>query len=104
MQAPGSVHKLNYLQHREDKVTADLNLIASLLSCSRQNGTIGDMGASYATQASMKMTGKDMTATAKMATTFVLKRTARTKCTQCCPLRNTACCVLVTGHGQNTVF
>ena len=78
MQAPGSVHKLNYLQHREEKVAADLALMASLLSSSRQNNTIGDMGATYSTQASMKMSGKDMTA--KMAATTMLKRTARTKC------------------------
>ncbi len=31
MQTPGSVHKLNYLQHREEKVAADLALMASLL-------------------------------------------------------------------------
>lgn len=80
MQAPGSVHKLNYLQHREEKVAADLALMASLLSSSRQNNTIGDMGATYSTQASMKMSGKDMTA--KMAATTMLKRTARTKCKQ----------------------
>ncbi len=78
MQTPGSVHKLNYLQHREEKVAADLALMASLLSSSRQNNTIGDMGATYSTQASMKMSGKDMTA--KMAATTMLKRTARTKC------------------------
>ena len=78
MQTPGSVHKLNYLQHREEKVAADLALMASLLSSSRHNNTIGDMGATYSTQASMKMSGKDMTA--KMAATTMLKRTARTKC------------------------
>ncbi|DBA91605.1 hypothetical protein WJX77_012297 [Trebouxia sp. C0004] len=77
VQAPGSVHKLNYLQHREEKVAADLALMASLLGTSRQNNTIGDMGATYSTQASMKMSSKDMTA--KMATTTMLKRTARTK-------------------------
>ena len=78
LQAPGGAHKLNYLQHREEKVAADLALIAGLLSNSRDNGTIGDMGATYNTQASMKMSGKDMTA--KMATTSVLKRTIRSKC------------------------
>lgn len=78
LQAPGGSHKLNYLQHREEKVAADLALIAGLLSNSRDNGTIGDMGATYNTQASMKMSGKDMTA--KMSTTSVLKRTTRSKC------------------------
>ena len=78
MQAPGSVHKLNYLQHREEKVAADLALIASLLSNSRENGTIGDMGASYNTQASMKMASKTMSA--KMSTTSMMRRTARSKC------------------------
>ena len=78
LQAPGSAHKLNYLQHREDKVTADLALIASLLSASRQNNTVGDMGATYNMQASMKATGKDVTA--KMAATSMLKRTMRPKC------------------------
>ena len=78
MQAPGSVHKLNYLQHREEKVAADLALIADLLSNSRENGTIGDMGASYNTQASMKMASKTMSA--KMSTTSMMRRTARSKC------------------------
>jgi len=90
------VHKLNYLQHREEKVAADLALIASLLTTSRQNNTIGDMGASYTSQASMKMTGRDMTATAKMAATSVLKRTARSKCKQpyrCCSTSAWLVCV-----------
>ena len=78
MQAPGSVHKLNYLQHREEKVAADLALIAGLLSNSRENGTIGDMGASYNTQVSMKMASKTMSA--KMSTTSMMRRTARSKC------------------------
>ena len=78
MQAPGSVHKLNYLQHREEKVASDLALIAGLLSNSRENGTIGDMGASYNTPGSMKLASKTMTA--KMSTTSMMRRTARSKC------------------------
>ena len=78
LQAPGSIHKLNYLQHREEKVAADLALIAGLLDTSRQNGTMGDMGASYNTPALAKTEGKEMTA--KMATTSRLKHMSRTKC------------------------
>lgn len=78
MQAPGSVHKLNYLQHRKEKVASDLALIAGLLSNSRENGTIGDMGASYNTPGSMKLASKTMTA--KMSTTSMMRRTARSKC------------------------
>ena len=78
MQATGSVHKLNYLQHREEKVAADLALIATLLNNSRENGTIGGRGASYNQQASVKATGKN--AAAKLASTSMLRRTARSKC------------------------
>lgn len=72
------MHKLNYLQHREEKVASDLALIAGLLSNSRENGTIGDMGASYNTPGSMKLASKTMTA--KMSTTSMMRRTARSKC------------------------
>ena len=67
-------HKLNYLQHREEKVAADLHLIASLLATSRQNGTIGDMGASYSKQPSMKGTSKP--ASAKSVTSATNRQTA----------------------------
>ena len=97
MQAPGSVHKLNYLQHREEKVAADLALMASLLSSSRQNNTIGDMGATFSSQASMKMSGKDMTA--KMAATTMLKRTARTKCKH---LHKASVCCIGSWNSANT--
>ena len=53
-------------------------MIANLLDASRQNGTIGDMGASYNTQVSTKTDAKDMAA--KMSATSRLKRMSRTKC------------------------
>ncbi len=39
MQAPGSVHKLNYLQHREEKVAADLALMACLLCAGKDHSS-----------------------------------------------------------------
>ena len=81
MQAPGTTHKLNYLQHREEKVAADLQLIATLLSSSRQNGTIGDMGASYTSQASLKGTRSVGAAKTVMATTTKRAQAAsKSKC------------------------
>lgn len=74
------MHKLNYLQHREEKVAGDLALIASLLHTSRLNNTIGDMGASYSSQPTTKMSTKELNA--KMAASAMLKRTARSKCKQ----------------------
>ena len=86
------MHKLNYLQHREEKVAADLALIASLLHTSRLNNTIGDMGASYISQVTTKMSTKELNA--KMAASSMLKRTARSKCKQMHwrPLSMAVCC------------
>ena len=66
--------QLNYLQHREEKVAADLSLIASLLATSRHNGTIGDMGASYTQQASLK--GASKPASAKSVASASMRQAA----------------------------
>ena len=73
------MHKLDYLQHREEKVASHLALIAGLLSDSRDKGTIGDMGASYNTQTSMKMKMTGQIANATMSNTSMMRRTARSK-------------------------